>query len=454
MSKFKWTAIFLVKGAADNTVELSQMLHELAAVKKSDEVAVVMGINIRIGFVPELLPLPETHAPADPAAEKPEWTTLFYVLETNPAGGCLFRLIHEKKDFKLREETDLTDFFKNQVLASFLADQYILFTWDHGQPFGIFPGENEPAVRGAMIEAREKISPLTFHFRLAGELEKQKEIQTGGKPIRAAIAEEADELPILTITELRQAIQWAFGDEKIDVLVMSNCYLQFFDTGYELSDCVDYLIAFETEMFFRDGFDYKMILEAISNDPQLTPENLSKAIVSSYSMQRTRKNLASKNSVALFANNLSWYPTVAKLMDELAQNLINEMPRYRESIQRAVDKCEYISPNIPSFCLIDFRNFIRCLHNEIPSAFNVATYEIFEAIFRQLVTASYIGNDFVAERDTRFVSPSCFSVYLPRTIGDYRTSFLNNFMLETSLSPTAFVKRFRWESFINSFIIH
>jgi hypothetical protein len=454
MSKFKWTAIFLIKGAADNTVELSQMLHEMAAVKKSDEVAVVMGINIRVGFVPALLPLPETHVSAEVTTDKPGWTTLFYRLESNPEGGCLFKFIHEKKDFKLGEEKDLTDFFKNQVLASFLADKYILFTWDHGQPFGIFPGANQSAVNGTMIETTEKISPLALHFRFAGELGKQKYKETDQQPVVTAIAEEAKELPILTITELRQAIEWAFGDEKIDVLVMSNCYLQFFDTGYELSDCVDYLIAFETEMFFKDAFDYKIILEAISNDPQLTPENLSKTIVSSYSMQRTRKNLASKNSVALFANNLSWYPTVAKLMDELAQNLINEMPRYREGIQRAVDKCEYISPNIPSFCLIDFRNFIRCLHNEIPSAFNVATYEIFEAVFRQLVTASYIGNDFVAERNARFVSPSCFSVYLPREIGDYQTSFLSNFMQETSLSPTAFVKRFRWESFINEFIIH
>ncbi|MBT1685575.1 clostripain-related cysteine peptidase [Dawidia soli] len=431
-----------MKGAADNSLELLQLLQQLQAVKKSAEVAVIVGINIRAENIPLSLQDPGITTAVG-------WTTLFYSLEA-VGNGCRFRFICEKQTFKLAVQADVADFFKNSVLSLYMADRYILFTWDHGQPFGIFPDTGKNLMAAVTAEAKAKTTPATFHFRLLEQLEQEGKSQKNMR--RAAATATEDDLPILTITELRQAIEWAFGDDKIDVLVMANCYLQFFDTGYELSSCVDYLIAFQTEMFFRDAFDYTMILEAISNDPLVMPENLSKAIVSSYALQRTQRNQESMNSVALFANNLSWYPVVAKLIDQLAIDLIREMPRYRDRIMKAIEECEYISPNIPAFCLIDFRNFLRCLHNELPSLFSVIPYEYFETILRELVTASHIGHDFVNEMDIRFRAPSCFSMYLPKKLSDYRTSFLSNFMLETSLSPTLFVKRFSWEMFIYQFI--
>lgn len=443
MSTFKWTAIFLVKGADDNSREFLQLLEQLASVNKSNDVGVIVGVNMRADKIPKSLRHKNITSTEG-------WTTVFYSLKSKKKKGCYFQFLQEKQDFKLSVLADMADFFKNQVLSAFTADRYILFTWDHGQPFGIFPTSGEDPKESVIAEAKMKATPAMFNFRLVDQLERKGRLY---KSMRSEVKETAEnELPILTITELRRAIEWAFVDEKIDVLVMANCYLQFFDTGYELSNCVDYLVAFQTEMYFRDAYDYKMILEALSNDPQLTPENLAKAIVSSYAMQRTRKNLASMNSVALFANNLSWYPVVAKLIDQLALDLMREMPRYRDRIKKAVDSCEYIAPNLPSFCLVDFRNFLRCLRNEVPSLFNIISYECFEIMLRELVVASYIGNDFLNELDVRFKAPSCFSVYLPKNLGDYQTSFLHNFMLPTSLEPTSFVKRFRWEMFINNFI--
>lgn len=439
---FKWTSIFVIRGAGDNTNELTELLNQLASVNKSEDTACVICINIRLGATPPVL-----RFSAEPISgnDATQWTTLFYFLKSKPDGmGCTFELIREIPRFSLGSEKDIKGFFKRVVLKTFSADRYILFTWDHGQPFGIFSGASEEPSPSKAVDD-EKVIAEAFHFRLAKQLkdETREEAELTAREVPE------DKLPILTITELKQAIQWAFGATKIDIVVMANCYLQFFDTGYELSSCANYLVAFETLMFFRDSFDYKMILDSVGNDPNLTPETLSKNIVLAYGLQRNKRNIDSKNEIALFANDLSWYPVMAKLIDTLALSLIEELPRYREAITAAINRCEYISLNTPSFCLVDFGNFIRCLYTEIPETFgDRLSIDTFEKVLQRLVVASYIGNSFKDPIDTRFVRPSCFSIYLPREKNHFKAFFLDNFMAETSLSPTEFVKRFQWEAFV------
>jgi hypothetical protein len=441
--KHKWTAIFLIKGAADNIRELNQLLDQLTSVEETEDIAVVLCINIKAEIAPDILPITRVLGPGDVSMKEPGWTTLFCSLERNPKGGCIFQYIHESRDFRIDKEQDITGFFKEKVLSSFIAEKYILFTWDHGQPFGIFPGINRAA-----RTPTENLNLKTFHFR------QQKQLNLERQTHRMAVpTEEDDVLPILTITELKQAIQWAFDGQKIDVLVMANCFLHFFDTGYELSDTVDYLVTFETVMFFKDTFNYKVILEDIGNDPDILPEALSKNIVNLFASETNTAIPASRDEVALFANDLSWYAALGRMIDKLAEILTKALPTHREKILIAANKCDYISPGIPMFCLLDFRNLITHLYEEMPDVFTDSLFNTFKTLLDNVVIESFIGKDFDDDGTSAAIKPSGFSIYFPRLQEDYKTSFLDNFMTESSLSPTEFTKRFGWDMFIRHYIL-
>jgi hypothetical protein len=86
-----------------------------------------------------------------------------------------------------------------------------------------------------------------------------------------------------------------FGTKKIGVVAMSNCYLQFFDTGYELSSCVEYLVAFETHMYFDDPFNYKAVLEFVSYNPSAEPEEVAKLLVSTFGYNTFAEDVSTDN---------------------------------------------------------------------------------------------------------------------------------------------------------------
>lgn len=439
--KFKWTAIFLIKGASDNIRAFTQLLDQLATANVSNDIAVVLCINIHAEIAPPVLPLATTVGPNNIPVRKPGWTTLFCNLESVADGNNIFNPICESREFRMDKEEDITVFFRQRVLSQFAAERYILFTWDHGQPFGVFPNTNQDSTQSPL----ENLQLNAFHFR------QQKQLQTERLTGAATPIAADDALPMLTATELKQAIQWAFDGQKLDILVMSNCFLQFFDTGYELSDCIDYLITFETIMYFNDSFNYKNILEVMANNTAITPETLSKIIVNDFAATLPA-NTASRQEVALFANDLSWYPALARMIDRLAGILTKAIPDHRDKILAAVSKCEYISPGIPMFCLLDFRNLVMHLYQEMPELISEKFFNTLITILDQVVVGSFIGEGFQESDTLTAINPSCFSIYFPVLSEDYRTSFLENFMTESSLSPTEFTKRFGWDQFIKEYI--
>lgn len=428
-NEFKWTIIFLMKSLSAQVSDMAAVIDQLLLARKTKDIAIVLCINIDSSLVPINFPR-GTNGPSA------GMTTLFYSLENSTNA---LTLISENPQFDILKETSVTFFFRDIVQDKFRAEQYALFTWDHGQPFGIF-GASDEALR--IVNSS---NPLPLYFRLYNAFPNLK-------PKAQQLLSESD-VQILNITELRNAITASFFGKKIGVIAMSNCYLQFFDTGYELSSCAEYLVAFETYMVFADPFHYKIILEAISSNPYMSSKSLSKLIVSTFSYETNPNNLVNlKHSVALFANDLSWYPSIAKQIDELSKTLIKELPRYFQEIKTALSKCGYIAPNIEIFALVDFRNFIDCLYNEAPALFRDQSYDVIKKILDKAVVEAFIGEEFINESSDEFKAPSCFSIYLPKTPGVYHSPFRDLYMRESGLSPTEFVKRFTWDSFIARYI--
>lgn len=446
--KYRWTAIFLIRGSKGMVDAMIQVVNQLLQVEKTNAVAVILCIKIQAENIPQ-------HFPRKRDGVQEGWTTLFYMLASTEA-GCFLQLITENANFDIRKQSDVSGFFQKNVLSNALANEYMIFTWDHGQPFGVFAGGEEELRTPTELDndaltkkIKSETSPLLFHFKIWERL--QQEINAERIEVDSLTDLPNQEfLNIFTITELKNAIQWAFGDKKIGIIVMANCNLQFFDTGYELSACAQYLVAFETEFYFKNSFDYKTIIERASG-VAASSEMLAKLAVTTFGMETDKESEVMKNSVALFANNLSHYPQMAELIGSLAEALANLLPDNFEKIKDAVNSCGYITPNIPEYCLIDFRKFIVNLNRFVPEAFHLISYQLFISILDSIVIESFVGAEFL-KNDASLISPSCFSVYLPKEPGDYQTSFLDNYMQNTSLSATEFARLFKWEFFIKKFM--
>lgn len=426
MNEHTWTAIFLFKGVSENVADMKNTIDGLLSAHINRNILIIVFIHAQAEF----LSAEDYPRPANSVATG--WTTLCYKIEVENGRNYLV-LLGEDNGCDLRDEESVTNFF-GTVLFPFLTDECMIFTWDHGQPFGIFKGEG-------VTEIKNPDNPLVTRFRLWEAYPKAHE---GLKKLMTSYAAE-----ILTIAELRRAIELGFRGKTVGLLAMSNCYLQFFDTGYELSGCVEYLVAFETHMYFTDTFDYRLLLETAANNPGIKPRDLSKLLVNAFKSKVAEcKVNSSKSEVALVANDLSLYPCLASHIDQLSEILRNGIPKYAPDIKRAVDRCAPLAPEVRMFALVDFKNFVIRLREEVPVLLTQELYDDILATIDRTVVEKFIGDSFKNETAAPFKSPGSFTIYLPDKTSLYSSPFMQLFMDEASTDATAFVRNFSWDAFI------
>ena len=401
--KKKWTVFFLMHAVENFYEEAICAIRSILASDRSDQIGVAFCLNINTKNLPSDF---ETGDPRKPDRV----TTLFYVLGRDSKGKNKLAFLSESSDFRFTDPQSVRTFFTDTVMRFNGAERFLLVTWDHGRPFGLFPNTDDGG----------SSDPLPAHGSL------------------------------LTIRELRQAIEFAFGNQKIDVVVMFNCYLQYFDTGFELSSCVDYLAAFETHMIFDDNLDYSGIIKSLSADPRIEPKDVVKLFVTKFEQSKD-PGPATKNQVVFSAHDLNLYPAMANLIDELAHRLIQLLPTHKKKIGVAIGKCRYLVNSMIQFRLIDFGNFVKQLHNELPEAFPGELYARINTMIDQIVLKRFIGRNFENEQEPPFYSPVSFSIYLPDTLGATTTMFFEIFVDFRSSEASSFATGFQWVPFIMKF---
>jgi hypothetical protein len=452
-TKNNWTVFFLIRALSDVSKYAEDIITELLKKPKPDSISIIICINIKVNQIPD------TYQRGDNPPNLGT-TNLFYQVVNSEMKSKL-SLIDELPCFDIRNEDDVAFFLRQGILQNNVADHYMIFTWDHGSPFAIFTGKddnNTPLGEKASLSNEivncNYYNPLITHFR---QWEFYQSVMSQHLSVDHETLETYKrsklEMGMLTVSELKNAIKWAFGKIKVDILVMGNCNLQFFDTGYELSSCVNYLVAFESYMYVENMLDYETILKTLTFEPVLSPKKIAQIIVSSFEIKANSDFVNGDNNkdiVALFANDLSWYPTMAKLIDDLANRMIEQLPVYRDKILNARKKCEYIKGRTKDYCLIDFKAFLNSLFNELPAIFE-GTIPFFNYVLDKIILQSYVGSYF-QKRSEKLQCPSCFSIYFPADWGIYDTVYQILYMNEIGRYASSFVKEFRWDSFIKEFV--
>ena len=220
------------------------------------------------------------------------------------------QLLSYNDDFNIRREKDVKNLFKHQVLVNVPAKKYLLFTWDHGCPYGIFnnalPGTNEQRLTVSVESIKRSASRFVF-FREHHFVKQQT-----GKKISFIDTDEEDkatQAQMLTTTEIKNAIAYAFGDKLIDVFVTMNCFTNYFSFGYELRNHVRFFVAPETSISLH-GFNYPAIFQELNHHLTCSPEEIAGVVVESFPYKIYPANVPIQDrgyKKAIYANDLKYY---------------------------------------------------------------------------------------------------------------------------------------------------
>ena len=364
MKNYKWTVFFLMRVEDSVLAEATAFLQDLLEVEISDDIAIILCVNINKYSIKRFLSgVPGTQAPDGPE----KMTTVFYRIlsSKNEAGKChsAVEFIYEKRNFDITNEDDVSYYFKQFVLRNHDADRYMLFTWDHGNGYGIFTHAYKKASRG---------------------------------------------LKTLQMDQLSRAIELAFDTAKIDLMVMMDCDMLTLDTGYALRDTVKYLVASENALN-AVGYNYQAIFKELIKNPDIASEKLAVFVIESYKSKVISEE--DKEGAAVFACNLVDAFFYYEMCKKIFALFLAADPVLMDYIKLAKGGAYIVYPTAP---LIDFGTFVKLLARQTgPESEITLLCDSLLTEEKQLMPADFIGPVVKETAPGPDLLPRGFSFYFP-----------------------------------------
>jgi hypothetical protein len=308
-------------------------------------------------------------------------------------------------------------FIKNNNL---LLDHFMLFTWDHGSGFGIFDGDPRPKT--------EKLARVAFNnflndhegteesFASHGNKSELKVIRNQqpryqfrenfeGKnlgfifepitPLDNLLQFQSPKINMLTATEINAAL--GILDRKTDLIIMMNCWMQLLETGGELAENAEILVAAETVHFFA-GYDYESIINAIVDLPDIDGRKLAsiavRSVVGNFESEKIWKEHLKE--LIISAVDLRKIHDLLITLDAICKELINTLSNNPQEIKQIRGKCidftiGYV--NVKND-YIDLLSYISNLNHS--GLIDKAKFDSFHYNFRQYLIELYCGDNFTA----------------------------------------------------------
>ena len=393
LKKRKWTVFFLIKAVDSDTTEyLIAMLKELVNIKFTEEVVVILCINFdeRYQEAVRMLDLRLFNS----TVKDPKLTTIFFKVPENGDRNELI-LLEKEDDFDITEEEYLRNFFKEKILIPYNAMRYLLFTWDHGNGFGIFSGPGQ----GSADEREVDI--------ITSNVEK----------------------PVLTMDELSQAIQWSMDSRKIDLIIMMNCNMQVFDTGYALRNQAKYLVAPESAMRFSD-YDYSAIFLNLAKNPEISAKKMSAWVIKSFKKNEPTRSSLYKVSIA--ACNLRYFDRLAIALNGLAVLMKKRLPNDFCTFRKEFKDSKVSGPN-----LIDLYSLLANLQKTGGAEEQLLITYIF-SLQKKIIYKKFMGGAFAPPDENGYKTHHGISVLTPvsKSAPESVTKHMKDFLSNTSFQKT------------------
>jgi hypothetical protein len=206
------------------------------------------------------------------------------------------------------------------------------------------------------------------------------------------------ELPLLWTSDLAAELKNCLGGQPIDVLLLNNCYMQCFETGYALKDQVRFIVAAEGALG-AIGYDYAGLMRRVLERPGDDNEVLVRGIIGDYAAAISRAEQAGQ---AVFANRAGEYENAMVLLERLTVILVK---RIDEVIDVLVDirenKLLYVSAPLNGYtsnylCMIDLFAWARMVFDRLGDLFGgTGLAAEFAALRERMVVAGEVGEGLV-----------------------------------------------------------
>lgn len=378
---------------------------------------------------------------------------------------CLDGQFIQKYDSSEADEMDdkpviIADYL-NAIRHEFNAAKTALFTWDHGNIFGInrvtvLPG---PPLAEKINKALDEfdistgtnfyINPTLYRKFEPNEGPGLKEIfrniknaSTWVKDFMGELANKeglTDNEPVadmLTNTMLAQALEMGGfnSDRKLDLICMMNCCMQNLHTQYTLHENVKNMVAPQTWIYFP-GYDYRTIFTNL-NTASMDGEGLAQMIVSTARLDAQKPDPLVDRAAAqgIFAVRLDKIGEIAQLIKEHIQFEANAMTADRRHKfflsgllhfpYRAYEQTEIID-----YRLIDLYHlcYFRTRYSRKPfAAAQLKLNELADQLLNDSKIDEFIGRE-VFQVGDREISGLCMSLPIKRTYENQAQIFIGTY---------------------------
>jgi hypothetical protein len=334
--------------------------------------------------------------------------------------------------FDITRKEDIIRFIESSKAK--IGKKIMVSTWDHGSVIGVFRQS---------LPGSERVADPKFgeHYKM------------------------------LIASDIKYIFKHSFK-KKVDILLMMNCDMNFFDFGYTLRKHLRYLVA-PVHIISNTGFNYRYIFKKLRREPEVSSRDLAKGIVRK--QKRTRPNtddpslvraladlIATNNDDLIFSvNRLSTYKSFAKTIDLLIMRLselLREGSITRESIQQCSDAtkpCGQTAFAVSTgrlFNLVEFESLLVRLKLLSPDKELRTICRTLIAKLDRVTLQTDIGYQVEDCLAFGMKSNAAFSIYFPTVPNPQdiipEASGFQDFILETSPNATFFSKNHLWDNFL------
>jgi len=329
-------------------------------------------------------------------------------------------------------------------VTNYPADHYLLVLWNHGAGWDdanlyegdVFSGTTPPVSRKSQPVATRGVAagikPIAFAQARAGISRTKRAlfsttVASAVKQRGIAFDDQAqDFLDNIELKKVMTSIKKKLK-RKIDILGMDACLMSMMEVYYQMRDVAEFSVGSE-ESEPGEGWPYDRILKALAAKPAMTPEELSKTIVSQYLASYKTSDVVTQSAV-----NLSTLKPLATAVSGLAtalKSILSDTASRTALINARAQVQEYSRPYDDYCDLLDLCDLID--KGIVKPAVKAASAAVRLAATSAIVASGYKG---LAVNNSRGIS-----IYFPKR------------SLSPLYSTLDFTKQSRWDEFLVAYL--
>jgi Clostripain family len=315
------------------------------------------------------------------------------------------------------------DMGKGETVADFVkwardtyrAKRYLLVIWDHGEGWREYRSR---ALRVSRAANRPK---------------------TGISGIVRSCSLDEDKHSLLYNRDLQNSLQKTLS-RKLDVIGFDACLMSMIETGYAMRDVGEVMVASQ-ELVPGNGWNYKLWLQKLMDNPKMTGRELGEAVVTAY-----QEEYSGTEDTTLAATDLGVMPELADAVSKVADGIAKDLNNQLAIIKKARSDCKTYAPTM-RLPYIDLELFLAQAEHGHPDEQVRVSIRRARDLLRRAVIANYAARGRLGKYGSQGLS-----IYYPDSEAAFeQDADHEGYRKANSVFPVEFVRKNKWVDFLEAF---